>query len=53
MAFPMIRRHLASATIPLVVLALASSSQDRDRSKIADQYKWDFQCDLSDGTGVA
>ena len=42
MAHQMIRRHFTSVIIPLVVLALASSSQDRDRSKIADQYKWDL-----------
>ena len=35
-------RHLGGAIIFLTALSLASPSQDRDRSKIADQYKWDL-----------
>src|ERR1700739_2545874 len=35
-------RHLGGAIGVLALLALASPSQDRDRSKIPDQYKWDL-----------
>jgi oligoendopeptidase F len=35
-------RRLGGAIIFLTALSLASPSQDRDRSKIADQYKWDL-----------
>src|SRR5438309_8939776 len=35
-------RHLGGAIILLTALSVASPSQDRDRSKIADQYKWDL-----------
>ena len=35
-------RHLGGAIGLLALLALASPSQDRDRSKIPDQYKWDL-----------
>src|SRR5437588_2128909 len=35
-------RHLGGAIIFLTALSVASPSQDRDRSKIADQYKWDL-----------
>src|SRR5438309_11856972 len=34
--------HLGGAIIFLTALSVASPSQDRDRSKIADQYKWDL-----------
>src|ERR1700739_2757001 len=35
-------RHFGGAIIFLAALSVASPSQDRDRSKIADQYKWDL-----------
>ena len=35
-------RHLGGAIIFLAALSVASLSQDRDRSKIEDQYKWDL-----------
>ena len=35
-------RHLGGAIGLLALLALASPSQDHDRSKIPDQYKWDL-----------
>jgi oligoendopeptidase F len=34
--------RLGGAIIFLTALSVASPSQDRDRSKIADQYKWDL-----------
>jgi hypothetical protein len=35
-------RHLGGAIGLLALLSLASPSQDHDRSKIPDQYKWDL-----------
>ena len=35
-------RRLGGAIIFLAALSVAAPSQDRDRSKIADQYKWDL-----------
>ena len=35
-------RRLGGAIILLAALSVASPSQDRDRSKIADRYKWDL-----------
>jgi oligoendopeptidase F len=35
-------RHLGGAIIFLAAISVGSPSQDRDRSKIADQYKWDL-----------
>ena len=35
-------RHLGGAIGLLALLALPSPSQDHDRSKIPDQYKWDL-----------
>src|SRR5690242_8136577 len=35
-------RRVGGAIIFLAALSIASPSQDRDRSKIADQYKWDL-----------
>ena len=35
-------RHLAGSISLLAVLALAAPCQDRDRSKVAEQYEWDL-----------